>query len=235
LPGIDLYNDWNLFGYPLVESQPVSDALQSIDDFYALVLGYDAQATVNPWQAYNPNWPPVLNDLLELAFGRGYWIKITSTVTVTLSSAQVVDLAQQAAAASIAMPPATYWGLVNAADGFTPAAGLRVDGLIDGVLCGTGSTVAAGGQVFYKLHVLAAEGGGPVGCGTPSSTVTIRVDGRAGSEAVPWDRDVIRRVDLGTRINLYLPFIDSQGETEHSGTTVPETERESIYLPSVNQ
>jgi hypothetical protein len=41
---------WNLFAYPLQTTQPVSDALRSIDGYYRTVYGYRAEDAADPWE-----------------------------------------------------------------------------------------------------------------------------------------------------------------------------------------
>jgi len=69
---IPLAAGWNLIAYPTFTVQNVSDALNSIDGSYELVRGYDAVAG---WMTYDPMHPE-FSDLLQMAPGFGYWIKM---------------------------------------------------------------------------------------------------------------------------------------------------------------
>ncbi|MBC7262868.1 MAG: metallophosphoesterase [Chloroflexi bacterium] len=82
---IPLCAGWNLVGYPLGTSQPVTYALRTIDGWYDLVYAYDASDTADPWKKYDVNVPPFLNDLTELRPGWGYWIHVTSDCTLILA------------------------------------------------------------------------------------------------------------------------------------------------------
>jgi hypothetical protein len=70
---------WNLVGYPSDETRGMPEALTShgVSD-YSLVYAYHAN-DADTWKRYAPGVPG--NDLLELAPGWGYWIKVGTTST----------------------------------------------------------------------------------------------------------------------------------------------------------
>jgi hypothetical protein len=63
---------WNLIGYPTFTVQNVPDALTSVTGSYELVRGYDNTAG---WMTYDPI-NPQFSDLIQMAPGFGYWIKM---------------------------------------------------------------------------------------------------------------------------------------------------------------
>jgi hypothetical protein len=69
---------WNLVGYPSDENRGMPEALtdHGVSD-YSLVYAYhanDPSVPPDPWKRYAQGVPG--NDLLELAPGLGYWIKV---------------------------------------------------------------------------------------------------------------------------------------------------------------
>ena len=76
-PTIDLYEGWNLAGYPSQTTRPIAEALASIDGSYDLVYAYEAWDAADPWKKYNTAAPPFLNDLTEMGPGWGYWIRVS--------------------------------------------------------------------------------------------------------------------------------------------------------------
>jgi hypothetical protein len=70
---------WNLVGYPSNATRSMPEALTShgVTD-YSLVYGYHAE-DADTWKRYAPGVPG--NDLLELAPGWGYWIKVGAAGT----------------------------------------------------------------------------------------------------------------------------------------------------------
>lgn len=83
-PTVSLTAGWNLVGYPSLTPRPVADALASIAGKYDRVYAYNSADPVDPWKKYDPAMPGVLNDLVEMAPGRGYWIHVTEDCTWTV-------------------------------------------------------------------------------------------------------------------------------------------------------
>jgi hypothetical protein len=73
---IPLCTGLNMPGYPSLQSQPIADALASIDGMYGSVYAYDAQDPAQQWKKYDPTLPPFANTLHEMAPGHGYWIQV---------------------------------------------------------------------------------------------------------------------------------------------------------------
>jgi len=70
---IDLKIGWNLMGYNSPASQPITDALSSINGNYSIVWAYNANDTADHWKKYDPS-APFGNDLSIMEPGNGYWI-----------------------------------------------------------------------------------------------------------------------------------------------------------------
>jgi len=81
---IPLCPGWNLIGYPSAAPVPLPGALSSIAGKYDLVYAYDASDTANPWKKFDPNAPSFANDLAEMGSDKGYWLRATQAVTLTI-------------------------------------------------------------------------------------------------------------------------------------------------------
>jgi len=193
---------WNLFSYPLRESQPVTQALASVSGAYATVYGYAASDDVDPWKMYDVNVPHYANDLEHLSFGQGYWISATQPITAYFGSSSV-----QSTVSPAALPPqvpATYYGAASGG-----RAGQTITAWVGDALCGNGQIFFADGNPVFSLNVLAEEGG-PAGCGAPGRQVTFRVDSQVLSPTVAWDNRRPREVPLqiaGPVAEVYLPLV----------------------------
>jgi hypothetical protein len=195
---------WNLFSYPLRDSQTVSAALASIEGEYGIVYGYDAaQLTWEAWDVYGVGVPGYVNDLKELVFGRGYWISVTQAITMYIggsggqSELSVASLPPQV--------PATYYGRVLG--GIGP--GETVRAWVDGNLCGQGQTMVADNRVVYAINVLAEEGG-LVGCGAVGREITFQVGSVMMYQTAVWDDSRLWEVWLSESampFEVYLPSV----------------------------
>lgn len=170
-----LNESWNLFGYPLPEAQPITTALASIEGDYTSVYHYDAA-----WYLYDatlvaehPEYAPLVNNLTELAFGRGYWIYATKATTLYLG---INNLQLPMSADAPSMPPATFYGPVPATGTFTPTAGMAVTAAINNNVCGQSTVQEWAGQFVYAIHVTADTGDG---CGATGREITFKVEGEA--------------------------------------------------------
>ncbi len=159
--------NWNLFGWPVHGTTPITDALASIDGEYTTVYGYE-DAT---WHMYDPTLPPefaaVFNDLDALDYGSGYWINVTAPTTITYGSGRTASMTVRGFGQTTQAPPTTYYGYVTGV-----SADVTLSAYVDGVLCGSGTTHAtASGHVIYGAHVETAN------CGSAGSTIEIMADG----------------------------------------------------------
>ncbi|MBN1876694.1 MAG: VCBS repeat-containing protein [Anaerolineae bacterium] len=188
---------WNLVSYPVQETRAVTDALKSIAGYYSLIYGYDATDTLDPWKVYAPSpTPEWVNDLYALHFGQGYWISATQAITWSLRG-DATTLRQ--ASAGYLTPPATYYGTVQPAGTFAPAAGMTVLAYVEGVQCGQGETLSvvdkAGTPVIvYTVNVGYTPAGGM--CGTPGQTVRFQVGGMMMATTAVWDNNNVWELPL---------------------------------------
>ena len=79
---------WNLVSYLPQVSQPVTEALHSIDGKYQAVLSFNHGAL-----SFYPALPPDENTLQIMQPGMGYWIRTTEAVTLTYPASGAVTTA----------------------------------------------------------------------------------------------------------------------------------------------
>jgi len=89
---IELDDGWNLISIPLIpDDQSTESVLGSIAGLYSKVYFFDSN-TKN-WEVYNPSRnifdPP--NTLLQLNMGKGYWLEMRESATLTLSGYEVEE------------------------------------------------------------------------------------------------------------------------------------------------
>jgi hypothetical protein len=189
---------WNLFGYPIPETRPVTVALASLGDGYASVYGYDDANGV--WRLYDRTVPPayagLVNDLTQLEFGVVYWLSATRTITGYLGVPQTMM-----ATAGSQTPPATYYGPVLAGSRDSVTAGLPVTAWVDGAQCGSTETVAYQDGVYYVLHVEAA-------CAAPGALVHFDVGGQRMATTARWDNNVLHWLPQAALYRVYLPVVN---------------------------
>ncbi len=203
---IPLYGPgWTLFAYPIVGARSIAEALLPISGTYSIVYGYVPTETVpfNRWQVYPPQAPDYVRTLHTLEFGHGYWINITDTqrVTLTLRPADVINVGGLE-------PPTTYYGAVQAGEGFTPTEGMEVTAWVKGNFCGQGQTLTDQGQLVYTVQVLADHPAESPGCGTDGVWVTFKI-GETTMATARWDNTQAWEVALAPtgNIRLYLPLV----------------------------
>jgi hypothetical protein len=205
---IPLYGPgWNSFAYPVNATRAISTALQSIAGNYSIVYSYvPTETQYSRWKVYAPNTAPYVNTLYTLEFGKGYWINITDTTTLRLKgTAPAFDTA-----AGFSLPPATYYGLVQAGGGFTPTVGMIVTAWINGVLCGQGQTLLDHGQVVYTLQVLASSTGTFSACGAEGQVVQFKTGSFTFQPTAVWDDSQAWQLSLSVALSspeVYLPLI----------------------------
>jgi len=206
---IPLYRaGWNLFAYPVQETRPVSEALNSIEGYYKTVYGYVVTDTLDPWKVYGivdgepaPDW---VNDLKALRFGQGYWINVTEPITLTLEG----DTASQtAAASSVPQPPATYYGAVLASTGFTPTVGMTVTAWVEGNVCAwtkTQTQTLDGPEELVFVVDVPAQDVGATGCGAPGRMVSFEIESRGIVYKALWNNDRVWKLPSP---QVYLPLM----------------------------
>jgi len=81
---IPLYGGWNLIGYPVNESKNITEALKTIGGKYSSVHLYNATDILDHWKAFNPYINLSLNDLKSMIPYYGYWINVSTNVSLYL-------------------------------------------------------------------------------------------------------------------------------------------------------
>jgi subtilisin-like proprotein convertase family protein len=199
---------WNLFAYPVQATRAITTALQSIAGNYSLVYSYvPTETQYSRWKVYAPNAASYVNTLHTLEFGKGYWINITDTTTLRLKGTAP---AFQMTNASFSLPPATYYGKVQAGSGFTPTAGMAVTAWINGVLCGQGQMLLDHGQVVYALQVLTSSTGALSACGADGRVVQFKAGSYTMQTTIIWDDTQAWEVPLHAALvspSVYLPLV----------------------------
>ena len=183
---IPLQPGWNLIGYPVQGTRPITDALASIAGEYSMVFGFDDAIPGRSMGVYVPDedgagkvdW---VNDLREFRFGHGYWIyvdkkvgdKAGTTLRLKGNPETSEPLTTTLAADTLRNPPAIYFGKVQSERAnFVPAAGMAVKAYVGEALCGEGKL--DGSELRYVVKVRAASVS-EKGCGTPGAPVSFRV------------------------------------------------------------
>ena len=96
---LSLTTGWNLISFPLQPTDTaITAVLNGISSNYSIVWAYDA---VNGWKKYQPGKP---SDLTTMEAGKGYWIKMNQSGTLSLTGQS---------ASSQTIPLKTGWNLVG--------------------------------------------------------------------------------------------------------------------------
>jgi hypothetical protein len=86
LRAIPLVSGWNLISIPLEPADPApAEVLNSISGYYDQVFAYEGCTPEDPWLKYIPGGPDPFNTLTSMDVRHGYWINITSPVTMSVS------------------------------------------------------------------------------------------------------------------------------------------------------
>ena len=82
---LNLYTGWNLISLPLMpEDTGITSLLSSINGNYSIIWEYNTSDSSDHWKKYDPG-VPFGNDLKNMEPGKGYWIMMTSDVTLPIS------------------------------------------------------------------------------------------------------------------------------------------------------
>jgi len=79
MPGIWLKTGWNMVGWPLLVSVPLTDAMGLCYPQVTMMYEYDANDVNDPWGKYSstaPYW--FLNDLTQTQYMHGYWVRVST-------------------------------------------------------------------------------------------------------------------------------------------------------------
>jgi hypothetical protein len=202
------YPGWNSFGYPILGSRPVTEALISITGVYTTVDYYNP-APPDPlarWTNHDAYWPGELDTLHELEFGKSYLINVSEPVTLFLKGAPPLEIPAEP---ELFDPPATYYGAVAAGMGFTPTVGMPVTAWIDGHLCGRSATQDVAGQPMVAINVVEDGPGVGSGCGEPGRSILFRVDGMPMTPGAVWDNSHTHQLTFG-----HCPDFDGNGAVD---------------------
>ena len=117
---LSLQSGWNLVSYLPDGSEPVSEALSTIDGLYTVVLGFDGVGL-----SYYPELPPEMNSLQSLDPLHGYWIRMNSAGTLTYPEPSQIPTPTPTSTPEEALPP-TPTPLATATPTPTPGPRLEV-------------------------------------------------------------------------------------------------------------
>jgi hypothetical protein len=212
---------WNLVGYPLPYSLPITQALSPLEGFYRMVYDYDATNPVDPWRIFSVGTPSWVNDLRELKPNRGYWIYATENISWTVPTQAIATAAY---ANQFLYPPAVYYGWITPTVDFTPTVGMQVRAEIEGILCGTSTVQSLDGKLAYVIKVAANDGlANPPTCGAIGKTIVFTVDNWQMAHDVAWDntRMTLHSFTQVTEIPTLTPINTPTFIPTPSSTPVP--------------
>lgn len=187
---------WNLLGYPVQNSEAITQVLQPIAGDYAVVYTYVGGD--EPWQYYTPD-VDITNTLTTVQFQSGYWIYVTATQTSTLylrSSYTTTAAAVSLSGGNLLRPPTLYFGHVKDSPVFTPTVGMEVTVAVNGTACMSGTTHLLADQQIGYVVIVEAAGEQAEQCGRKGAVVTFTVDGQPMMNWAIWEDIGIQRLDL---------------------------------------
>jgi len=84
---IDMESDWNLISLMRIPtSSAIATVLSGVTENVAVAWSYDASSTT--WSSYIPD---AADDLVTMVDGKGYWVSMTSSDTLTVSGQEMPD------------------------------------------------------------------------------------------------------------------------------------------------
>ena len=200
---------WNLFGYPVQESRPVTEALASVINDITTVYWFDTQA--DNWLIYDTTVPApfdqLVNTLSQMDYGKGYWVYATQAITPYIGV--------ENDRSGIFVRPMTVYGLVNESDSFTPTAGMEIVAYIGNTACGSGLLESIDGKLGYTLQVNANS---TTGCGAEGSEVTFVIDNKNMSQSAIWSNRQALYLPFNATLSnhLYLPLVSTSLQDDSS-------------------
>lgn len=207
---------WNQLGYPWPVTSTVAEALglMNAEVAYTTVYGYDQDDSIDPWKVFDlaaPDWvndlnPPPGSPAPALEYGQGYW------VLATVGSLQPAQAAISERAASLPVPPATYYAVLPAGEEARIGPGAQVEARIGAAVCGRALTRRVGDAVVFVVDVLAATDEQTSGCGAPGRAVTLIVGGRTSAPPIAWENGRPRQIAWSPApapafTKVYLPLL----------------------------
>ena len=237
---------WNLIGYPIHGSRPVSEALASLEDKYTVVFGYDAKDQMDPWKVFMRDLPSARNDLTALTFGQGYLIQTTITTPITLrlradSAITSTEYANGSGTGELSINlllhplPAVYYGTIEYeanADAQTPSPTLIA--AMNGHPCAEGKTWWEEDSLSYLIKIPAADDQHR-NCGAAGQVITFAVNGEVMAPTPIWQTSQVAELTL-TRVTVYevQPGDTLSSIAKQFGTTVKALMKANhIYQPDI--
>jgi hypothetical protein len=211
--------DWNDIRFP-GEGGPLPEILGSIDEVYTMVYQYVDTDHEDPWKLHAPEAPAWVNDLTDLTYNTSYWIYATQNTSLLArppESLPGINALLGSPAATLSLPPATFYGFVESDAVFTAAAGQQVEAFVGTTLCGQGRTLQIDTKIVYSIAV---ESISPTlaDCGAVGRTVTFQVAGEQMNARVAWDNTrltsthLVRGRPASETWLLHLPLLSSDSE-----------------------
>jgi hypothetical protein len=189
---ISLDQGWNLIGYLPEQDKPIEEALETIMDQLIVARGFEETA-----KTYDPELPD-FSDLRIMKPGLGYWLKVTSAVTLNYMGG-----GSQAPAAPVLANrdfTPTYinvdlYGEVYL-NGEPAPEGTKIEAYAGNVKCG--EIIISRPGVYGFLHVYGDDPFSPVQEGAlPGDKISLRVNGIPVNANVIWTKDGDRvKIDL---------------------------------------
>lgn len=216
---IPLEEGWNLVGYPLQASQPITAALASITGTYSILYAYDKGDSEEPWRVADPvdqlmggskGNPPPVDQINSLDFGRGYLIYVTEPdpVTLILTGGTPYPLPKKddidrpssvesllSAGVSFGEPPAAFYVEIPSSEVVPPNPVLRA--FVDDQLCGSATLQSAKeGEPYGGTILVSARNAQQPGCGAVGSLVEFRLQHESDKVMATgvWDNRWIQRI-----------------------------------------
>jgi len=133
---------WNLISLPLI---PVDSSIGAVleDAMDSLISVWNYDTATGTWKAYDPSAPEFMNDLHTMVDGKGYWVNMSSSSTITFRGSVMPS-------GGTTLPPsysfAEGWNMV----GFKSIEPLVLEGYLDG----TDYRLPIywyGGNIYYSL------------------------------------------------------------------------------------
>jgi hypothetical protein len=222
---IEVQEGWNTLSYPWPDTLPVLTATAKLNILpgrhFTTIHSYEQQDVADHWKVYDVDAPAWVNDLTQLAYGKGYWFIVPrgGATPPLLAGATTLDI-------GVPVPPATYYGVLPHHD--VPAVvGQEVQAISAGKVCSTAKTFIPANtrQVGYVIQVLPAGQGAPEGCGIMGQPVTIMVGGKPIQQTI-WDNsrpitfhDIYAPVIFGPPAAALASAQDSTGSAPSTGTS----------------
>ena len=177
---------WNEVPFPSsLASQPMTQALASLNGKYSIVYGCDNQT--GEWSVYAPEAPEWVNNLKEMKPQEVYEIYVTENVTWTVGSSPITASAINPCSQH---PPATFYG--ELANGLTTTDDIIITAKVDGVVCGQTIAKQDDERILFSIYVAADSLSGTPSCGRVDKLVSFEVNGVPTTVEESWNNQGIQ-------------------------------------------